>query len=184
MNSKNDCQENNLVPAEVLERVKNFADEHKDVLKEICGLTQHILIKQLQEACKYNRGYYKNKKGEYIYIKGIEVTNDTSNLLRMGFNGEDNGVWIHYSLVDEKSISYHDIPIFVFTGKFDPAFTHEDELMIPTTKEDFEEAVKRATENILADYNQKREPKEYLDVAIEWGKLVYDVMSVDIIPEE
>lgn len=183
MNSKNDYQENNIVNPKLLERIKEFANEHRDVLKEISGLTNYILIKQLQEACKYDRGYYKNDKGEYIYVKGIEVTNDTGNLLRMGFNGEDNGVWIHISEVDEKSVRYRDIPIFVFTGKFDENFTPKDELMRPTTKEDFEDAVKRATENIISDYPQKREPEEYLYVALEWAKLVYETISADTIEE-
>ena len=84
------------------------------------------------------------------------------------------------SEVDEKHVSYRDVPIFVFTGKFDPRFTSKDELMRPTTKEDFEQAVQRTVENINADYPESVEPKEYLDVVTEWGKMLQEALFDDM----
>ena len=152
-------------------KIEEFFNKHEDVFKEISGLTYHILKDNLEEAVKYNRGYYKNDKGEYLYLKGIEVTNDTGNLCRMGYNGEDRGVWVHFCSVTDKKVSYVDVPICMFKSKFDPRFTGDDELMKPTTKEDFDNKVKETISNIISDYEQKREPSEYLSVLNEFESL-------------
>ena len=153
-------------------RLINFFNNKRDTIDEISGLTQWVLRRDLEEAVKYNKGYYKNKKGVYRYLKGIEVTNNTGYLCRMGFNGEDRGVWVHYCEVTNRKAGYYDVPIVVFSSKFDPRFTPEDELMVSTTKEDFEEQVQKVVQNIISDYPQKRDPKEYLDMLNEWKELM------------
>lgn len=68
----------------LIERLKQFSTENAEVLSEIYGLSLGTLKRNLEKASKYQRGYYKNKRGEYIHVKGIEVTNNTGDLLRMG----------------------------------------------------------------------------------------------------
>ena len=154
------------------ERIKNFFDKNKETIAEIVGLTTHILEEDLKTALTIQKGYFKNKKDEYLFVKGIEVTNDTGNLLRMGYNGEDRGVWVHYVSLTKNSIVYNDIPIASFISQTDPRFNRPDVLMVPTTKEDFEEQVMKTIKNILSDYQEKRDIQEYLNVFNEWNQLI------------
>lgn len=149
---------------EYVGKMKVFCNENKDVLERVNGLTWQKLKEDLEEAVQYQRGYYKNDKGEYCYVKGIEVTNDTGNLLRMGMNGEDRGVWVHYCYLEDRRVGYVDVPIATFLMKHDARFTNPDELMKPTTREDFEEQVKRTIQNIVADYPEAVDVQHYLDV--------------------
>ena len=156
----------------LMNKLETFISEYKEILDKISGLTCDKLLSDRQEAVKYQKGYYKNEKGNYIYIKGIEVTNDTWNLSRMGYNGEDRGVWIHYCLVDDRSITYIDSPISVFSGcYFNEEVFKPEELMRTTTKEDFEDKVKKVIEVLTDDYSENINPKEYYDVANEWCNL-------------
>ena len=156
----------------LMNKLETFISEYKQILDKMSGLTCDKLLSDLQEAVKYQKGYYKNEKGNYIYIKGIEVTNDTWNLSRMGYNGEDRGVWIHYCLVDDRSITYIDSPISVFSGcYFNEALFKPEELMHATTKEDFEDKVKKVIEVLTEDYSENVNPKEYYDVANRWYNL-------------
>lgn len=164
--------EKSAVIKELMNKLEAFRTEHKEILDKILGLTYDKLLSDLQEAVKYQKGYYKNGKGDYIYIKGIEVTNDTGNLSRMGYNGEDRGVWIHYCLVDNRSVTYIDSPISVFSGcYFNEALFKPEELMHATTKEDFEDKVKKVIEILTKDYSENVNPKEYYNVANEWNDL-------------
>lgn len=154
------------------EKIKNFFDKNKEIISEIAGLTTHILEEDLKEALSIQKGYFKNKKGEYLFVKGIEVTNDTGNLLRMGFNGEDRGVWVHYVSLTKDSIIYNDIPIAAFINQTNPRLNKPDVLMVPTTKEDFEEQLTKTVKNIISDYQEKRDIREYLNVFDEWDQLM------------
>lgn len=149
---------------EYVGKMKAYTNEHEYVLGRISGLTWHRLKRDLEEAVQYQRGYYKNAKGEYRYVKGIEVTNDTGNLCRMGMNGEDRGVWVHFCEVNDRKAGYYDVPISMFTSKHDARFTAPDELMKPTTREDFEAQVQRTMRNIIADYAEAVDAQHYLDV--------------------
>lgn len=159
-------------------RIEDFVNQNKEISEEIEYLTVGILRKDLEEALKYDKGYYKNKKGLYIYIKGIEVTNDVSNLCRMGYNGEDRGVWIHYCEIQDKRAMYLDLPIGTFCGALFSRNLPEEERLYPTTKEDFDSQVKKTIENITSDYEQKRDVREYLDFFEKWDKL-YDEVKKD-----
>jgi len=163
---------------EYVQAVKEFNQDKKEIMSEIEGLTPHILREHLEEAVKYKKGYYKNNKGQYEYVKGIEVTNDTGNLCRMGFNGEDRGVWIHYCIIDDDSVHQLDCPVFMFTSQFNPRITPKDELMKPTTKEDFDAQVERTVKNLIADYPEKRNPQEYLDYMKGFDKLCENYKDV------
>ncbi len=159
----------------LMNKLETFISEYKEILDKMSGLTCDKLLSDLQEAVKYQKGYYKNGKGDYIYIKGIEVTNDTGNLSRMGYNGEDRGVWIHYCLVDDRSVTYIDSPISVFSGcYFNEALFKPEELMYATTKEDFEDKVKKVIEILTKDYSENVNPKEYYDVANRYRDLCYE----------
>lgn len=153
-----------------------FIEDNKEVLNEILGLTPNILKDHLKEALQIQKGYFKNKKGEYQYVKGIEVTNDIGNLCRMGFNGEDRGVWIHYVLLNEHSVLYNDVPIFMFTNKMNPAWTKPEDLLVPTTKEDFMQQLAKTIGNIVAPYQEKRDINEYLDVLNGWSDLEEELL--------
>lgn len=164
--------EESTVIQELMNKLEAFRSEHREILDKISGLTCDKLLSDLQEAVKYQKGYYKNGKGDYIYIKGIEVTNDTWNLSRMGYNGEDRGVWIHYCLVEDRSVTYIDSPISLFSGcYFNEALCKPEELMYATTKEDFEDKVKKVIEVLTEDYSKNVNPKEYYDVANGWCNL-------------
>ena len=168
---------------ELLEQIDEFKAQNKEVLDEIVGLTYGNLVRDLDEAKNYRKGYYKNKKGVYWYVKGIEVTNETWNLLRMGYNGEDRGVWIHYCEVTDSSVKDLDVPLCAFTSMFNPRFTDEENLMRPTTKSAFTRKVHRVVNRALADYPEKRGVEEYLDVAKKWGELsneLYDMMFPEV----
>ena len=157
------------------DEIKNAADycfSHNDILKEIGGLTLYKLQEDLKEAVTYNKGYFKNDKGEFRHIKGIEVTNDTSNLCRMGFNGEDRGVWVHYCEVDDKRVIYHDMPINSFLYFLNPFCRTEDEVFKPTTKEEFDEQVKKTISNIISDYTETRPAEEYLEFVNSLTKIM------------
>lgn len=154
------------------EKIEQFFDKNKEIIAEIAGLTTKILEQDLKNALSIQKGYFKNKKGEYLFVKGIEVTNDITNLGRMGFNGEDRGVWIHYVSLTNKLILYNDVPIASFVNRTDPRFAEESDLMVPTTKEDFEEQFTKTIKNILSDYSEKRDIHEYLNVLNEWEKLM------------
>ncbi|MBP5721977.1 MAG: hypothetical protein J6X18_00130 [Bacteroidales bacterium] len=151
--------------------LKKFSDAHSEIISEIAGLTPGILERDLERAKNYQKGYYKNKKGVYWHVKGIEVTNDIGNLLRMGFNGEDRGVWIHYCEVTDHSIKDNDVPVCSFCSLFDARFTSADQLMRRTTKEDYENKVAEVTKTVLSDYVQKREVSEYLSFMRKFVKL-------------
>lgn len=155
-----------------LNKLKAYIDSNKEILDKTSGLTQDILLKDLKEASKYEKGYYKNNNGTYIFVKGIEVTNDLDNLCRMGYNGEDRGVWIHYCIVDERSVNYIDTPMSYFTVTFfNASWCKPDELMHPTTKEDFEAKIKQTVEMLCADYKDAVNPKEYYKVISGLDKL-------------
>lgn len=156
-------------------RILEFLKENEEISDETRYLTEWILRKDLKEALNYNKGYYKNEKGKYIYVKGIEVTNDVSNLCRMGYNGEDRGVWVHYCEVENNSAMYVDVPIGSFQGMMFSKSLPKDELMHPITKEEFDAQVKKALENITADYEQKRDVQEYIDFFEKWDKLYEEV---------
>lgn len=172
--------EESTVIQELMNKLNAFISEYSEILDKISDLTWDKLLSDLQEAIKYQKGYYKNGKGDYIYIKGIEVTNDTGNLRRMGYNGEDRGVWIHYCLVDDRSVTYIDSPISVFSGcYFNEALVKPEELMHATTKEDFEDKVKKVIEVLIEDYSENINPKEYYDVANRYRDLCnecYDIL--------
>lgn len=152
-------------------RVINYYKEHQDLVGEIRYLTEWKLKEDLEEAVKYKHGYFKNKKGEYRFLKGIEVTNDVSNLCRMGYNGEDHGVWVHYCEVNNKRVIYNDVPVGVFTYWLNPNCVDAESLFEPTTKEDFDEQVKKTVQNIISDYQEKRDAKEYLDFLKGWDDI-------------
>ena len=167
--------EESAVIQELMNKLEAFKSEHREILDRISGLTCDKLLSDLQEAVKYKKGYYKNEKGDYIYIKGIEVTNDIGNLSRMGYNGEDRGVWIHYCLVDDRSVTYIDSPISLFSGcYFNESLCKSKELMYTTTKEDFEDKMKKVIEILTEDYSENVNPKEYYDVANEWHNLCHE----------
>lgn len=152
-------------------RVIDYFKAHKEIIDEIEGLTEWKLREDLQEAVQFTHGYFKNKKGEYRYLKGIEVTNDTGNLCRMGYNGEDRGVWVHYCEVDDKHVIYNDVPIGVFTYWLNPSCVSDKDVFVPTTKEDFDQQVQKTVQNIISDYQEKRDAKEYLDFLNGWNGL-------------
>lgn len=155
-----------------------FSDKKNCEIKtELDGLTEWRLREDLDEAKKYRKGYFRNKKGQYIHVKGVEVTNDTSNLCRMGFNGEDRGVWIHYCIVDDRRVQYNDVPVFTFAYFFDPSCSPKDELFVPTTRKKFEEAVERAVSSFIGGYKEKRDPREYISFFEELDK-IYEKTSV------
>lgn len=157
-----------------LNKLKVYSDAHKEILGKISGLTQDKLLEDLKEASKYEKGYYKNNNGVYIYVKGIEVTNDLFDICRMGFNGEDIGVWIHYCIVDDRSVDYIDTPVSVFeTTYFNKRWAKPNELMHPTTKEDFETKVRETVKTLCADYTEAINPMEYHKVVSGWAQL-YD----------
>lgn len=167
--------EKSIAIQELMNKLETFISEYKEILDKMSGLTCDKLLSDLQEAVKYKKGYYKNGKGNYIYIKGIEVTNDTGNLSRMGYNGEDRGVWIHYCLVDDRSVTYIDSPIALFSGcYFNEALFKTEELMHATTKEDFEDKVKKVIEVMTEDYSENINPKEYYDVANRYRDLCHE----------
>ena len=171
--------EESAVIQELMNKLEAFRSEHRKILDKMSGLTCDKLLSDLQEAVKYQKGYYKNGKGDYIYIKGIEVTNDTGNLSRMGYNGEDKGVWIHYCLVDDRSVTYIDSPISVFSGcYFNEALSKPKELMHATTKEDFENKVNKVIEVLTEDYSENVNPKEYYNVANEWSNLCHKCSDI------
>ena len=148
---------------EYRKRLQAYQDEHGEVLRRTNGLTTSVLIKDLEKAAKYTLGYYKNDLGEYRYVKGIEVTNDLWNLCRMGLNGEDRGVWVHFCELNDRKAGYYDVPIAAFIPKHDPLLTKPEELMKPTTKEDFDAQVERTIRNICAPYPESVDPQAYLD---------------------
>lgn len=153
------------------EKIKEFFDKNKEIIAEIAGLTTWILEENLKEALSIQKGYFKNIKGEYLFVKGIEVTNDIGNLGRMGYNGEDRGVWVHYVSLTKDSIIYNDVPIDSFINQADPNINTPDALMVPTTKEDFEEQLTKTINNISSDYPEKRDIREYLNVLKEWEEI-------------
>ena len=136
---------------------------NSDIYKEIEGLTLHKLLADLHEALIYDKGYYKNNDNEFIYVKGIEVTNDIANISRMGFNGEDKGVWIHYAVLNKKEIYYYDKPVSSFSSFFSACMNSPEKKFYTCTKEEFEEQLKTVISNILSDYEGKRPIKEYFD---------------------
>ena len=152
-------------------RVIDYYKQNSELCNEIQYLTQWKLEIDLEAAIKLQHGYFKNKKGEYRFLKGIEVTNDVSNLCRMGFNGEDRGVWVHYCEVDDKHVIYNDVPVHTFTYWMNPNCVDAESLFEPTTKEDFDEQVKKTVQNIISDYQEKRDAKEYLDFLNGWNDL-------------
>lgn len=154
---------------EIEKKLAAFSESRKEVASDIKGLMLDKLIEDLQEAVKYKRGYYKNQKGEYLYVKGIEVTNDMS---KTGYNGESRGVLIHYSEVSDTCCEAYSVPLVMFHSKFDPEFTDEKELMKPTTKEDFENKVKSTVEDICSDYQEKRPLDDYIQVVTEYVELL------------
>lgn len=163
---------------EYTKKLSEFYKDNQEIMGEIEYLTPHILKEHLEEAVKYKKGYYKNDKGQYEYVKGIEVTNDISNLCRMGYNGEDRGVWIHYCIIDDDSVRQFDCPVFMFRSQFNPRITSKDELMKPTTKEDFDAQVERTIKNLIADYPEKRNPQEYLDYLEGFHKICENYKDV------
>ncbi len=161
-----------------LKSLKNLYNKHKVILNKISGLMLEPLVEQLKEAVKCKTGYFKNENGVYIYIKGIEVTNDTGNLLRMGMNGEDMGVWIHYTLVDKRSINYIDSPIYSFTIPYFSEIAMSKDKMYPITKEDFDAQVKTVTESFCSPYQDAINPKEYLNVIKKKETLLKDLLNL------
>ena len=151
--------------------IKKLMDENKEIVNEICGLEIETLYEHLQLAKKYNKGYYKNKDGEYIFVKGIEVTNNTGDLCRMGFNGETRGVWIHYCIISDILCVNTNEPIYVFDSKFNPYFTEPKKLMKPTTKRAFNMKMKSVISKMAKPYESKREVSEYLDFLDKFVKL-------------
>lgn len=170
-----------------LNKLSAYNDAHKEILNRTSGLTTDILLKDLKDASKYKKGYYKNKKGVYIYVKGIEVTNDLADICRMGYNGEDRGVWIHYCMVDDRSVNYIDVPVSTFNiTYFNKSSAKPDELLHRTTKEEFEAKVKETVNTLCADYTEDINPNEYHKIIKGWCKL-YDEFEQNIIsflPEE
>ena len=143
--------------------INKLMDENKEIVNEICGLEIETLYEHLQLAKKYNKGYYKNKDGEYLFVKGIEVTNNTGDLCRMGFNGETRGVWVHYCLISDTECVNTNVPVFTFDSKFDPSLTEPKKLMKSTTKRAFNRKMKSVISKMAKQYESKREVSEYLD---------------------
>ena len=157
------------------EQYKSEMDEYdskyKEVMDEIVGLTGWILEEDLKDAVKYAKGYYKNNKGQYLFIKGIEVTNDTGNLCRMGYNGEDRGVWIHYAFIDEHQIMNNDIPIGMFMFYTNPRCVDDEHVFTPTTKEEFEKKFRQLCWTLHIDADSQLASSDYREFAEEFYKL-------------
>ena len=103
-------------------------------------------------------------------MKGIEVTNDTSNLCRMGYNGEDRGVWVHYCEIDDRRAIYNDVPVTTFTYFMSDA-VEEKKRLKPTTKEEFEQQVQKTIQSFISDYQEKRDINEYYDFMTGWDDI-------------
>lgn len=151
-------------------RVIEYFKQHNEIVNEIEGLTEWKLFEDLKDAIKILHGYFKNDIGEYLYVKGIEVTNDTSNLCRMGYNGEDRGVWVHYCEITDRRAIYNDIPVTAFTYFMSNA-VEEKKRFKPTTKEDFEQQVQKTIQSFISDYDEKRDVNEYYDFICGWNGL-------------
>lgn len=151
-------------------RIVEYFKAHKEIIKEIEGLTEWKLFEDLQDAINIQHGYFKNDIGEYLYVKGIEVTNDTGNLCRMGYNGEDRGVWVHYCEFDDRRAIYNDVPVTTFTYFMSKA-VEEKKRLKPTTKEEFEQQVQKTIQNFISDYQEKRDINEYYDFMSGWNDL-------------
>lgn len=151
-------------------RIVEYFKAHKEIIKEIEGLTEWKLFEDLQDAINIQHGYFKNDIGEYLYVKGIEVTNDTGNLCRMGYNGEDRGVWVHYCEIDDRRAIYNDVPVTTFTYFMSNA-VEEKKRLKPTTKEEFEQQVQKTIQNFISDYQEKRDINEYYDFMSGWNDL-------------
>ena len=165
--------------SELVDRTLEFVKQNVEILGKLKGLTIGVLEDQLKEAIKCNKGYYKNNKGHYVFVKGIEITNDTSNLCRMGFNGEDRGVWIHYSEITDKRVMYDDVPVFVFTSRMNPNVTAEDEILKPISKEEFDAQVVKTTNNIIAEYKEELDPVKCLKIVQEEIELLKEIIQTD-----
>jgi hypothetical protein len=151
-------------------RIVEYFKAHKEIIKEIEGLTEWKLFEDLQDAINIQHGYFKNDIGEYLYVKGIEITNDTGNLCRMGYNGEDRGVWVHYCEIDDRRAIYNDIPVTTFTYFMSNA-VEEKKRLKPITKEEFEQQVQKTIQNFISDYQEKRDVNEYYDFMCGWNDM-------------
>lgn len=151
-------------------RIVEYFKAHKEIINEIEGLTEWKLFEDLQDAINIQHGYFKNDIGEYLYVKGIEITNDTGNLCRMGYNGEDRGVWVHYCEIDDRRAIYNDMPVTTFTYFMSNA-VEEKKRLKPTTKEEFEQQVQKTIQNFISDYQEKRDINEYYDFMCGWNDL-------------
>lgn len=151
-------------------RIVEYFKAHKEIIKEIEGLTEWKLFEDLQDAINIQHGYFKNDIGEYLYVKGIEITNDTGNLCRMGYNGEDRGVWVHYCEIDDRRAIYNDIPVTTFTYFMSNA-VEEKKRLKPITKEEFEQQVQKTIQNFISDYQEKRDVNEYYGFMCGWNDL-------------
>jgi hypothetical protein len=98
----------------------------------------------------------------------------------MGFNGEDRGVWIHYCIVEDKSVTYIDTPINLFTANyFSKQYCKPKELMHPTTKEDFDNKVKSTVETLCTSYTEAIDPEEYYNAIKEWQELFVEFLTLN-----
>lgn len=159
------------------DKFRRFVDKNSDIVNRIDGLDQVRLAKDLKLASKFKCGYYKNKAGTFIHVKGIEVTNDTGDLLRMGFNGEDKGVWVHYCIVDDTSIINTSKPVNTFSCYFSKDWNTRTGVMRKVTKEEFDKKVEEVTRSINSDYESAIDPNEYLKVVRKFNKLLDDVLD-------
>lgn len=152
---------------ELIKEIDEHYKKNEELYNEIDGLTHGFLERDLEEAVKYNRGYFKNDDGEYMFLKGIEVDNNTGNLCKMGYNGEDRGVWARYVIISDNKVLDLNHPISMFTSNFSRMFVAEKKVFRETTKEEFDAQVEKTIRSMCAPFDQKREPKEYLDALKE-----------------
>ena len=91
----------------LLHQFDKFIADNKAIYDNIKYLTISVLHEKLKFAKSIKCGYFKNDDGSYLYIKGIEVYGDVGDLCRMGYNGEDRGVFAHYVTIDANGMTIH-----------------------------------------------------------------------------
>lgn len=146
---------------EIEDKLEQLRKDNADIFECTSKLTISKLIDDLEDAVKFRKGYYKNAKGSYFYIRGVEIDGSCS-LLRGGMNAEDRGVYVHFTEVSKTQLYAGDMNIVQLAYLMAPMNT-EDKLE-PATEQEFDAAYEALISSCKHEPEVCEDPQIVLDV--------------------
>jgi hypothetical protein len=154
--------------------IQEIMDKHVDMFNETSRLVTGKFLADLKAAKEIDQQYFANAYGEVIHVLGI-IVDGTCNLMRSGYNGEDNGVFVQFTALDKTHNLYkYECPIVVFNAKLEGEFNCPMTKYGPCTKDQYEHAMSEFIQTLEIPSATCIKPIDYITPYSKVARLIHE----------